>query len=85
MALYTVQKVVAPRRGSDVERYEVAQDGRYVLGIDIPARTDMDWYRTAARRVRANLFNRAGDESPTFGAPAHDAAALTFAGMLNDA
>ena len=83
--LYEVRKTVSERRGVSVERYELFVGDAYVLGLDIPPRTDMEWYRIAAKRVRANLFNRHNDDKPEFGATPNDPHALTFAGMLNDA
>ena len=83
MALYVVQKTVRPYRGGEVECYEFERDGAYVTSIDLPPSVDMNWYRTAAMRVRALLLGRQGDASPQFGARADDESAMAFAEMLN--
>lgn len=84
MALYEVRRVREPnRRGVEVDRYELFIGDRYVTGLDIPANPDMNWYRIAAKRVRANLMTRHDDENPTFGAHADEQSALVFAEMLN--
>lgn len=84
MALYTVKRLRVPnKRGVEVDRYELFVDDRYVTGLDVPANPDMDWYRIAAKRVRANLLTRHDDPAPQFGAHAGEQSALVFAEMLN--
>jgi hypothetical protein len=84
MALYTVRKTVETnKRGIEVQRYELFADDRYVTGLDIPAQVNMDWYRVAAMRVRANILNRHDDPEPIFGAAPDEQSAYAFAEMLN--
>lgn len=84
MALYTVKRHRVPnKRGIEVDRYELFLGDQYVTGLDVPADPDIDWYRIAAKRVRANLLNRHDDPEPQFGAHAGEQSALVFAEMLN--
>lgn len=84
MALYTVKRLRVPnKRGVEVDRYELFVDDQYVTGVDVPASPDMDWYRIAAKRVRANLIARHDDPNPLFGAQPDEPSALVFAEMLN--
>jgi hypothetical protein len=83
MALYEVRHLVEERRGVEVERFELLLGGAYITGIDVPKSPDGMWFHHAAKRIRANLLNRAADAAPVFGAAPGQAEALTFAEMLN--
>lgn len=80
--LYEVRKTTRqPKRGPETECYALYADDQYVTSIDIPPWANMEWYRIAAKRVRANLASRHDDPSPEFGA-APESEARTFAEML---
>lgn len=80
--LYEVRKTTRqPKRGGEVECYALYAGEEYVTSIDIPSWANMEWYRIAAKRVRANLASRHDDHAPEFGV-APDSDARTFAEML---